>query len=59
LGLLEVPVVELAEVVVFVAFFKVVEVIAEVIPSFLLFVTISSKTRARRRFLDSRRGLSP
>jgi hypothetical protein len=54
LRLLEISVIELAKIIVLVAFFKVVKIIAKVVASFLLFLTISSKTRARRRFLDSR-----
>jgi hypothetical protein len=55
--LLEVSVVKLSEVVVFVALFKIIEVIPEVVAIFLFFFTVSSKARAGRRFLYSRRRL--
>lgn len=51
LGLLEVAVVELAEIIFFIAFFEVVEVIAEVVFSLLIFCTVSADTWARRRSL--------
>jgi hypothetical protein len=59
--LLEVIVVELAEVIVVVALLKIIEVVPKVVFTFFIlsfFLAVSAKTRACSRFLDSRGRLS-